>query len=205
MKAVPHDRGIQADGFRSLADIYSADPRHNAFLIKSIGRYHAQLNELTLNRSVPANVQVSFDTARNLCLYSWFVYRFSTVARFQAYATLEYAIKARAPKAKAARLGGLKACIDYAIQQKWFKDEGIRQYRRLKVLSDESSRFWEHVGQPKHIVERAPDEWLKRSRESFPGIRNEIAHGTPLLLGDDFTVLEMCCDLINQLFPATSE
>lgn len=193
--------GETADVLKPLHEVHLPDPRHNAVVKKQIEQLHAPLMRLSLNAAVPSDVQIGFDTARNLFLYSWFVYRFGTSARFQAYATLEYAIKARAPKAKLAQLRGLRACFDYAIAQKWFKDEGIRQYRRLMRIHNESSYLRESMGEIPKQAQKLPDEWLQRLKETFPYLRNAIAHGRPLLLGGDFLVLEMCCDLINQLFP----
>ena len=54
---------------------------------------HEQMSELKLNSAVPKDVCTGFDTARNLFLYSWLVYRSETVAEIlQAYATLELAL-----------------------------------------------------------------------------------------------------------------
>jgi hypothetical protein len=196
------DQNFMGDDFRSLAHVQSPDPRHNAFLRKGIETYHAQLNGLILNPSVPADVRVGFDTARNLLLYSFYVYRFSTVARFQAYAVLENAIKLRARNEPSEKFRGLRQCIEYALKNKWFRDDGVRQYLRLAKIRDDSSYLFMDEDAPRPMVSQAPDVWIQRIKESFPGIRNGIAHGTPLLLGGDFTVLEMCCDLVNQLFPA---
>ena len=45
--------------------------------------------------AVPKGVRLHFDTARNLYLYAWFVYRFHVVAEQQALATLELALRSR--------------------------------------------------------------------------------------------------------------
>ena len=196
-----NDHNFPADDFRSLEHIQSPDPRHNFFLKKGIETFHSQLSELNLNSSIPPEVRVGFETARNLLLYSFYVYRFSTVARFQAYSVLENAIKIRAANDPSVKLKGLKQCIEYALKQRWFKDEGVRQYLRLAEIRDDTPVFFENSNEPPPNVVKSPDGWIQRIKKSFPVIRNGIAHGTPLLLGGDFTVLEMCCDLINQLFP----
>ena len=43
-------------------------------------------------------VRSHFEIARNLALYSWFVYSFNVVAAMQAFASLEMALKAKTGK-----------------------------------------------------------------------------------------------------------
>jgi hypothetical protein len=56
---------------------------------------HQRLSETILNLSVPEKIRVQFETARNLMLYTWFVFEFQTVAEMQAYASLELALSER--------------------------------------------------------------------------------------------------------------
>ncbi len=49
--------------------------------------------EYTLSDAVSVDVRIVFDTARNLYLYAWFVYRFYNVAEQQVFACLEMALR----------------------------------------------------------------------------------------------------------------
>src|ERR1043165_3164160 len=54
--------------------------------------YHV-VERITVNHSAPESVRAHFETARNLLLYSWFVYSFNVVAIMQALASLEMAVR----------------------------------------------------------------------------------------------------------------
>jgi len=51
------------------------------------------VEEIKLGASVPDEVRSHFEIARNLALYSWFVYSFNVVAGMQAFASLEMAVR----------------------------------------------------------------------------------------------------------------
>jgi hypothetical protein len=51
------------------------------------------VERVKVNNSAPESVRAHFETARNLLLYSWFVYSFNVVAIMQALASLEMAVR----------------------------------------------------------------------------------------------------------------
>lgn len=51
------------------------------------------VEEIELGANVPDEVRSHFEIARNLAVYSWFVYSFSVVAAMQALASLEMAVR----------------------------------------------------------------------------------------------------------------
>jgi hypothetical protein len=51
------------------------------------------VERIRLNDNVPESVRSHFEIARNLILYSWFVYSFNVVAEMQAFASLEMAVR----------------------------------------------------------------------------------------------------------------
>ncbi len=206
MKAIVNDNKIQygesADEFKPIGEISLPDPRQenfahlasNGICKVTLEGYYSTLEKLTLNISVPADVRVSYDTAKNLLLYSWFVYRFRTLAEFQAYATLEYALRMKIGLKETQKGWGLGRCFEHALKNGWFKDNGIRQYNRL-VDS------WKEQWGSEPIGNLPADQWVRRLKDSFPPLRNTIAHGRPYLGGGSLLVLEICADLINQLYP----
>jgi hypothetical protein len=56
------------------------------------------IEPIELTENVPEEVRSHFEIARNLALYSWFVYSFNVVAAMHAYASLEMALKQKAGK-----------------------------------------------------------------------------------------------------------
>jgi hypothetical protein len=62
---------------------------------KTIRDHHAAVAAYVLEESVPERVRVSFETAKNIYLYAWFVYRFYAVCRTYVYSCLELALRER--------------------------------------------------------------------------------------------------------------
>ena len=95
--------GAHPDGLRTLDQLGLADARMQHFALRDGGtsrpfgqedRYE-NISRFELHRDVPTEVHVHFDTARNLYLYAWFVYRFHVVAEQHALASLEMALRLR--------------------------------------------------------------------------------------------------------------
>lgn len=91
------------DFLRSPKSIFDPDPRSSGFhgrgeqgfRAKTLEDQHAAVAEMTLHAGVPDAVVVKFETAKNLNLFSWFVYRFHSAARSHAYECLELALRIR--------------------------------------------------------------------------------------------------------------
>ena len=58
------------------------------------------IEPIQLSEQVPDDVRSHFEIAKNLALYSWFVYSFNVVAAMQAYSTLENGSKAEGREEK---------------------------------------------------------------------------------------------------------
>lgn len=66
----------------------------------TIQSLYSLIEPIRLSENVPAEVRSHFEIARNLALYSWFVYSFNIVAAMQAYASLEMALKQKVGKTR---------------------------------------------------------------------------------------------------------
>src|SRR5437870_1407928 len=93
-----------ADGRQSAFSIRNDDGTWTA---KRLEHHWAAPAAYALSPAVPHDVCVHWDTARNLWLHAWFVYRFYPVAEMHAYSTLEMALRLRLG-AEGKRLRGLK-------------------------------------------------------------------------------------------------
>jgi hypothetical protein len=91
------------DFLRSPKNIFDPDPRSSGFEVlgvqgfrsKTLQDQHDAVAEIALHAGVPHEVVVKFETAKNLNLFAWFVYRFHSAARSHAYECLELALKIR--------------------------------------------------------------------------------------------------------------
>lgn len=185
-------------------------------------RYHA-ICEFVLNESVSHDVRVHFETAKNLYLYSWFVYRFFPVAEKHVLATLEFALRQRLALLHPDRYGpdvewvpGMSKMLKQARDDKLISNHGMRAYHRHAMrqardrVSDEASRQLRERGA--EFIEYDPDSavpveqdysWdaLETYLETLPKIRNRYAHGSSNLHATVLGTFEIVTDLVNQLFP----
>lgn len=187
---------------------------------------HARISRFLLTEKTPEHVRVSFETAKNLYLYSWFVFRFYPVAEQHALVTLEFALKERFADfvrdnytAKGRSSPGLSALLRHGersgvLSNSKFRSRGIWAAARARERNfSETVREMERLGVEKMIVDEsviAPSEedlkydWLEQFISSIPAIRNEYAHGSRTLRHSVLPTFEYVTELINQLFPDQS-
>ena len=79
---------------KPLEQIFEPDERQKAFS-RTLQDRHESLSQIILNDNVPLNVKELFETAKNLSLYSWFVYRFHQAAELISFSALEMALRER--------------------------------------------------------------------------------------------------------------
>lgn len=54
----------------------------------------------------------------------------------------------------------------------------------------------------RHVPNDPENEYSKKFVNTYPDIRNNMAHGTDMLVGTSIDKLMTCADFINQLFPS---
>lgn len=86
-----------AETLRSPEKISLPDPRMGAgaHALNRLVGHHDAMSILPLGATVPEDVRVHFETAKNLFLYSWCVYRFYMVAEQYVLTTLEFALRSK--------------------------------------------------------------------------------------------------------------
>ncbi|HEY8907225.1 MAG TPA: hypothetical protein VIM63_14440 [Rhodoferax sp.] len=205
------------------ADFTAVMREDGSFSKISLEDRHDSIREFTLLESVPLNIRVHFETAKNLYLYAWFVYRFFPVAEKHALATLEFALRERlsvwmlqtdGSKAKVPR--GLRRLISLAMTEKLISNDGLRANERLARqraryrVSMDRIREMEARGLTEMAFEDVPiqplpedyaHDSLKIFEQNLPMIRNTYAHGSSMLHPTVLGTFEIVTDLVNQLFP----
>jgi hypothetical protein len=170
---------------------------------------------------------VHFETAKNIYLYAWFVYRFFPVAEKHVLATLEFALRERLALLYPKRYGpsagwvpGLAKMLLQARDDKLIANVGMRAYHRRALqqararVSDEATAKLIESGA--QFIEYDPDSavptpndysWdaLETYLETLPAIRNSYAHGSSNLHATVLGTFEIVADLVNQLFPLTGQ
>jgi hypothetical protein len=215
----PVSRG---DVLRDLDTALNADPRTNG--LASLAEYQQEIAKFQLIDLVPYDVRVHFETAKNLYLYAWFVYRFFPVAEKHALASLEFALRLRlAPMfpnefgPDAARPAGMRALLKRARRELLISNDGLRATRRQALqrarerVSNQATRKLietgaEFVEYEAWDVELEPEDFsddpLGTFLKTLPGIRNDYAHGSATLHSSVLGMFEIVCDLVNDLYRA---
>lgn len=210
-----------ADSLREPDSVRDPDVRVNTD--ETLVTRQQRIAQYRLNESVPHAVRVHFETAKNLYLYAWFVYRFHPVAKQHVLATLEFALRERMMEVLPAdetekwrsKSPGLKKLFKRAQVLGLISNEGLRMRERhaLMAARDRVSR---EKGEEMHskglesiewdesqIVPLPSDyrnDWLAILTDGFPKLRNDLAHGSRMLHASVLGTFTHVADLINQLY-----
>ncbi|MFZ6645628.1 hypothetical protein ACO0LO_07930 [Undibacterium sp. TJN25] len=222
-----------ADLLKKLEEINSPDERWTVFSrydergarSDSLAEHHADIARFQLSADVPKEVVILFETAKNVYLYAWYVYRFYPIAEHQALACLEMGLRKKFPgglptgypnKAKPNTRPTLAPLLRYAIDQGLIKNEGfsgwhsqVRQRARNRVQFEQiesngqSNSLVQEINL-NNIVPNAQDldyDFVSILEETLPGIRNSYAHGSPRLSNQVLGVFELVSEVLAQLYP----
>lgn len=216
-----------AETLRDPASAMAPDPRTGMFAGQaalSLAAHHADIATVQLSPAVPEPIAIQFETARNLYLYAWHVYRFYMVAATQALTTLEFGLRERLPsrlpepyqraKQKQPMLAGM---LRYATDQGLIRNDGFRRWhhaaeqrarerRSLEAIQTMIDQDLERMDTDDDApVEVAPQyqQWdlVSILSNSLPSLRNELAHGSPMLTRQVLGTLELVAEILSQLYP----
>ncbi len=120
------------------------DREKNDFRPITLNDYFEPVSHIRLNATVPKVIVTQLETAKNLYLYAWFIYRFYPVAEHQTFACLELALRVRYgkelpasyfPQSKKSKTKELKPkqpslrpLLRYAIDKGDIKNEGFSNW-----------------------------------------------------------------------------
>lgn len=175
------------------------------------------ISEFALSSQVPEEVQIHFETGRNLFVFSWHVYRFHMVAEQQILATLEMAVRKRleaesnvvAPRGlaallRAARKADLIANGRFIARHQWAVERAERRYDIAEMERMHRDGIEECIVDYSKVVPTEEDlsyDWLEHFVGALPELRNMHAHGSDALYPTIGRTFEIVVELINQLFP----
>ena len=190
----------------------------------SLSDQHEAVSHFQLNASAPEEVAIHFETAKNLYLYSWFVYRFYPVAEQQVLTTLEFALRSRQPAfveeyKRKNRLGhepGLTALLKRAVGDGLIRNEAFASRREWALRRAKQRLRYEQIeklrdtGADEMLIddsEVVPTEedlnydWLGTFLDAIPYFRNNYAHGSSMLHPTVLHSFDVVSGIINQLYP----
>lgn len=204
---------LNVEGFRDLEHIFTPDIRSTCHVRfenggtrpVTIEDRHHDIDKIEINECVPLNIRNHFENAKNLCLYSWYVYRFGPVAEHQAFVTFEFALRERLKEAiqDPDSPPGFKKLLQIAVKEGLLINEKFThwhtQKEQIRYQNEQNKQIAVMVGfEFKPLVEEI--DYLSILIEAFPNLRNFYAHGTAMLHPVKLDILLTCAEGINQLF-----
>tara|TARA_R110000772_G_scaffold108722_4_gene211834 strand:+ start:45186 stop:45842 length:657 start_codon:yes stop_codon:yes gene_type:complete len=202
------------DPLKSLSTIFEYD---RPFLTGEIEDFHADLSSVTLDTSIDVDVRQLFETAKNVALYSRFVYRFHQVAESVGFGALELTLKRLHSKLASGKTPiGLGRLLRWAfdagfLDTAYFGDHlddltksGIRKERKRSAdkLRD-AGQVSEDPNRP--ITKDDMQDGLTRNLGihyyigTVSGLRNNLSHGSTMLVPGSISSLRRTADLINHI------
>lgn len=215
--------GLRTPASSLLPDVRSSMLKENTkdFLYKSVKQFE-------LAEYVPENVKHQYDTARNLYLYGYHVYRFYVVADKQLYSTLEFAIREcigekelkrylreKRKESKGHPSSGLRLYLGYLTEHKLIRNEDFPQWHRKRVQDAEHQHTLEII---KKMDEEGLDSYTMDPNEidlnaynfdwdltqvlcdTMPAIRNGLVHGSSSLYPGRISHFEQTSIIINKMY-----
>lgn len=215
-----------AESLRSPDTAAAPDPRTTMFAGQSLpclAAHHQEIEAIQLTDQVPEAVAIQFETARNLYLYAWHVYRFFPVAQSQALFTLEFGLRMRFPgrlperyqnpKHRQPMLAGL---LNYAIDQGLIRNEGFRRWHEvaagrarerqsmeaIRIMIDQQLESMVIQEDEPLYVTLEDQNWdlVHALRKNLPRLRNELAHGSSLLTNQVLGNIELVAEILSQVY-----
>jgi hypothetical protein len=194
---------------KPLEQINEPDSRQTRWIIRNevtgavrkltLSEHHSAISRITLRDAVPEDLRDHFVTAKNLLLYSWYVYRFIAVAELHAYATLEFALRRRLGFDNDERPPTLHSLFGMAVAQGLLTDEDFAELRQdpdRPIITGNSfvdGNLWTNGG----LADRQHVHVL---HQLLPKLRNLLAHGSSSIWPGGLPTLWVIATAINSLF-----
>jgi len=202
------------DPLKLLSTIFEYD---RPSLAGEIEDFHAELSLVTLDTSIDVDVRQLFETAKNVALYSRFVYRFHQVAESVGFSALELALKRIHTKLASGKTPiGLGRLLRWVfdvglLDAAYFGDRlddltksGIRKERKRSADKLRSvGQVPEDPNRP--ITKDDMHDGLTRNLgvHYYIGIvsgqRNNLSHGSTMLEPGSISSLRRTAELINHI------
>ena len=226
------ERPFHPEQLRPVNYVSTPDPRSVGFVTPDreaggwrqlqIADYHKAVSPHCLNKAVPEDIRVHFDTARNLYLYAFFVYRFYPVSEHQALACLELALRMRYEKEIPKKYFGrskfltLGPLLRYAIDKGDVRNEGFKRWHEAAETRAKSRYSTEKLDEMREKgLDRIDLDYseaqvtdIDRNQtyiddlvKFLPELRNNYAHGSKMLHSSVLGTIQMVSEIINQIYP----
>jgi hypothetical protein len=224
------EQKYDVEGLRPAEHVCEPDSRNTMFVRidrtngtlrpMELADHHELISGHVLHAGVPREIVLQFETARNVYLYAWFVYRFYPVAEHQCLACLELALRERLKEEiRTGKIKGkrptLRLLLKYAVDNGLVRNEGFSAWQNRGEIRSrarvEMEKFRE--ASEKNLTEFTWDEsdiqitaedmdwdYVKMLPDLLPMLRNDYAHGSTELHNWALRSFQIVSEVINQLY-----
>lgn len=165
----------------------------------TLAHVHRELDAVTLVPGVPEDVREQFEIARNLALYSWFVYEFNAPAQLWALATLELGLRRRFNEPDGARAPNLTKLLQRAAGEGLIDVQDLIDCGVPAPMSRQEQRELVKTGKMPAAL-----SYRDRAIDFLAQFRNELGHGNRLLWPNTSVFIHATGRLLNSLFSKTA-
>lgn len=212
---------VVQDQLKRLEEIYYPDERQEYFQ-NTLEDLHSKLRGIILSDAVPLDVRQLFETAKNISLYSWFVYRFNQVAELVSFSAVEMALRIRylrenptVPESKESP-PTLFRLMQHAKSERWITNGGFSGMYELARDHAECIKMMEKATthdfdlEPSMLIDDPSEDEIQDALNNLDRVsavaeninksRNNLAHGSSTLHPDSISTLRINADIINQVY-----
>ncbi len=198
------------------------DPKINKYRTKELTDHYNNISQYALKPSVPEDIVIQFETAKNLYLYAWYVYRFYNVAEHHVLTCLEFALRGRfkdeLPKEYWNKPWDptLRPLLRYAIDYGYIENEGFQKWHQtsekratfryeMEKIEEMNRKGLTEIELDFSEVEVTDQDrdwnYINILLKSIPNLRNHYAHGSTTLHNRVLSTIQIVKEIIDQIYP----
>lgn len=224
------EQSLPAEEFRDIDNIMLPDIRNEKFGENGLAKFRSYIEEFVLHNHVPEKLRIQFDTAKNLFLHAYYVYRFFPIVNHQLLVLTELAIRECVGENKLKEYGkirqktmpngesignGLKRSMYFIVEHELVCNEDfpIWQHGKIQAAEDQYNEFVINKMDKENLDSYQWDEaeidyenveydydYLTVLLETTHKIRNSFAHGSTYLAPTAIQKFEITSVIINKIF-----
>jgi len=118
-----------------------------------VEEHHQQVEAIALAGSVPLDVRVAFDRARNVFVYAWYCYELLVVCELQAFAALELALRTRLHRSHSIKEAGLHLLFSRAVRKELLPGLDKHRFDELIAVRNKLAHGHLEIHTPKMALE----------------------------------------------------
>jgi len=195
------------DSLKQLAAICEPDVRQTNWVRLSVvdgsmrplmlEDHYTSIEQIVLSHDVPEDIRQHMETAKNLALYSWYVYRFTPVAELHAYSAFEWALRIRL-NVNDEHSPSFSSMLGNAIRKGLLRTSDFQQFAEPDPFPIVTGNSLIDANLPPTI--HSHPDFMRVFQKAIVKLRNVLAHGSLSLWPSGVMTLSVIATAIDALF-----